>query len=57
LSAHQADFEQFALDVPAYVKRYYIGHYSPAGNFFQAFAMKDKLVEMLDPKPPAYSPP
>ena len=52
--AHRAEFNRFNLDADAYLKRYYIGHYSPAGNFFCAWALKGKLVEWLDPKPRAY---
>ena len=34
--------------------RYYIGHYNPRGNHFFAFAVKDEVVEWLEPKPPTY---
>jgi len=54
LKAHQADWANFKFGVDDYLKRYYIGHYNPLGNFFQAFAIKDKLAEMLEPKPLAY---
>ncbi|MEX0712781.1 MAG: hypothetical protein WD278_10555 [Pirellulales bacterium] len=54
LAAHTADHASFAGGVDAYLKKYFIGHYNPLGNFFCAFALKDKLVAMLDPKPPAY---
>jgi len=30
------------------------GHYNPYGNFKFAFAIKNALIEWLDPKPPAY---
>ncbi len=56
LRAHAVEFDGFKPDVDAYVKRYYIGHYNPLGNFFCAFAIKDQLVKMLDPPPPAYAP-
>ena len=52
--AHLAEFKTFNLDADAYLKRYYIGHYGPTGNFFCAWALKDRLVEWLDPKPKAY---
>jgi hypothetical protein len=29
--------------------------WNPMGNLFCAFAIKDQLVRMLDPKPPAYA--
>lgn len=38
----------------AALARYFIGHYNPLRNHFCAFAMKDQVVEMLDPKPAAY---
>jgi len=53
---HQRDFADFNLSVEDYLKRYYIGHYSPAGNHFFAYSIKNKLLEMLDPPPPAYRP-
>ncbi len=57
MEAHLVDFADFKIDIEAYLKRYYIGHYNPLGNFFTAFAIKNQLVEMLDPKPSAYQPP
>jgi hypothetical protein len=56
LSKHVEDFENFACSAETYGARHYIGHYSPAGNHFFAFAIKDALVDWLDPKPPAYRP-
>jgi hypothetical protein len=56
LKAHAADHAKMAPDIEAYVKRYFIGHYSPLGNHFCAFAMKDRVVRMLQPPPPAYAP-
>ncbi|MHC4403983.1 MAG: hypothetical protein ACYTG0_30360 [Planctomycetota bacterium] len=44
----------FQVDVKDYLAQYYIGHYNPRGNHFCAFAIKDRLVEMLDPKPVPY---
>ena len=55
MQAHLKDFSSFNLDTEGYIKRYWIGHYNPLGNFFQAFAIKNKLVEMLDPKPVSYA--
>jgi hypothetical protein len=52
--AHAADFANFDIDVPAYIQRYYIGHYSPAGNFFCATALKDAVINWLDPRPLPY---
>ena len=50
----KAEFAQFKMDVNAYLKRYYIGHHNPAGNFFTAWTLKHHLVEWLDPRPAPY---
>ncbi|MDA0837864.1 MAG: SGNH/GDSL hydrolase family protein [Planctomycetota bacterium] len=52
---YAADFENSRLDPDAYLKRYYNGHQSPAGNFFSAWSLMDKVVEWLEPKPRPYS--
>ena len=51
---HKEDFNFYQLSPEEYVKRYYIGHYKPQGNHFVAFAIKNNVIEWLDPKPPAY---
>jgi hypothetical protein len=51
---HKEDFNLCQLSPEEYTRRYYIGHYKPQGNHFVAFAIKDEVVEWLDPKPPAY---
>lgn len=51
---HLRDYEDFNLSVEDYMKRYFIGHYKPAGNHLFAYALKDTLVEWLDPKPVPY---
>ena len=51
---HVEDFKSFNLDINDYFKRYFIGHYSPAGNHFFAYSIKDRIVEWLDPKPITY---
>jgi len=51
---HVEDFKSFNLSVDDYFKRYFIGHYSPAGNHFFAYSIKDRIVEWLDPKPTPY---
>jgi len=51
---HAADFKCFNLSLEAYYDRYFIGHYNPAGNHFFAFALKDQMVEWLEPKPVTY---
>ncbi len=55
VEAHMRDFQQFRGSASDYVKRYYIGHYTPTGNHFFAYAVKDDLVDWLDPPPPAYA--
>jgi hypothetical protein len=51
---HAEDFKSFRLTYEQYRQRYFIGHYNPSGNHFFAFAIKDKVVEWLDPKPIPY---
>lgn len=51
---HCEDFKAFNLDVGEYFKRYFIGHYNPTGNHFFAYALKDRVVPWLDPKPLPY---
>jgi hypothetical protein len=51
---HVEDFKAFSLSLDDYMKRYFIGHYSPAGNHFFAFSIKDTIVSWLDPKPITY---
>ncbi len=49
-----ADYKRFKVDINTYLKRYYIGHHNPAGNFFTAWAIKNQIVEWLDPPPAPY---
>ncbi|MEQ8220500.1 MAG: hypothetical protein RH981_19845 [Arenibacter sp.] len=51
---HLDDFKKFNLTLDEYMDRYFIGHYTPSGNHFFAYAIKDKIVEWLDPKPITY---
>ena len=51
---HCEDFKSFNLSPGDYFKRYFIGHYSPAGNHFFAYSLKDRVVDWLDPKPLPY---
>jgi len=51
---HINEFRMFKGAIEDYLDRYFIGHYNPLGNFFCAYAFKDKLLEMLDPKPDPY---
>jgi hypothetical protein len=54
LQKHIEEYQQFACSPEDYARRYYIGHYNPAGNHFFAFAIKDALVNWLEPKPLTY---
>jgi len=54
MEAHAADFKGHAVSPADYVARHYIGHYNAAGNDFTARAIKDHVVKLLDPPPPAY---
>ena len=54
LASHVADYAEFSVSPDHYVRRLYNGHYTPAGNSFFAFAIKDPVVRWLSPPPPAY---
>ena len=54
LEEHLKDYARYKVDVDEYIRQYYIGHYNPRGNFFHAWAIKDALVKILNPKPYAY---
>ncbi len=51
---HLEDYKAFNLSVTDYYKRYFLGHYNPAGNHFFAYSIKQKVVDWLDPKPITY---
>ena len=51
---HVEDFKCFRMSLDEYLDRYLVGHYSPIGNHFFAFAIKDTIVDWLDPKPITY---
>lgn len=51
---HVEDFKAFKIPLDEYLQRYFIGHYSPAGNHFFAFSIKKHVVEWLNPKPITY---
>ncbi len=52
--AFREEFRLFKVDVQTYLERYYIGHHTPAGNFFTAWAIKKRVCEWLDPRPLPY---
>jgi hypothetical protein len=51
---HVEDYKNFSIPFDQYMKRYFIGHYSPAGNHFFAYAIKNTVIDWLDPKPITY---
>jgi hypothetical protein len=51
---HLRDFHQSKLSYDDYLKQYLAGHYNPSGNHFFAYAIKEKVVPWLDPKPITY---
>jgi len=53
-TVHVEDFKNFSIPFDQYAKRYFIGHYSPAGNHFFAYSIKDTVIAWLDPKPITY---
>ncbi len=56
LDSHSTDYQNFSCSPHEYAKRFYIGHYAPAGNYFYAQALRDCLVQNLTPAPPSYRP-
>lgn len=53
-------FKTSGLNASEYMSPYLVngkGHFNPMGNHFIAYAIKDKLVELLDPKPLPYQRP
>jgi hypothetical protein len=54
---HQREYGQASGPYHEYLSRYMVGgggHYNPSGNHFFAYAFKDTLLELLDPKPLPY---
>ncbi len=51
---HLSDFRRYNVPYGDYLKQYFIGHYSPRGNHFFAYCIKDHVIDMLDPKPITY---
>jgi hypothetical protein len=52
--AFKADFQRSRLDLDKYLDGYYNGHHTPRGNFFTGWAIKDRVVDWLEPKPLPY---
>ncbi|MEE2753608.1 MAG: hypothetical protein VX910_06460 [Candidatus Latescibacterota bacterium] len=53
--AFQQDFARSSLDADVYLTQFYNGHHTPRGNYFFAWAIKDRLVEWLEPRPISYT--
>jgi hypothetical protein len=56
-AVHQREYEHAGGSYHEYQSRYMVGgdgHYNPSGNHFFAYALKDRLLELLDPKPLPY---
>ena len=54
---HQREYEQAGGSYHEYLSQYMAGgggHYNPRGNHLFAYALKDRLLELLDPKPLPY---
>jgi len=57
MEAHATDYADFSCGIQNYLKRYYIGHYNSWGDFFTAMALRESVMNMLDPKPAPMLPP
>ena len=54
---HQREYGPASGPYHEYISRYTVGgggHYTPSGNHFFAYALKDRLLGLLDPKPLPY---
>ena len=49
-----ADYRKYKIEVDQYLVPFYNGHHTPRGNFFTAWALKDRVVQWLNPKPLPY---
>ena len=54
--AFREDFGRHRVSVDDYLKPFYIGHHTPRGNFTFAWAIKERLVEWLEPTALPYLP-
>ena len=53
-SVHKEEYGLFGGSADAYLDRYYNVHYAPAGNFFCAMAVKQAVIEWLEPTSSPY---
>lgn len=59
-AVHQREHEEVGGEYSEYMSRYMVGgagHYNPRGNHLFAYAIKDSLLELLNPKPISYQDP
>jgi hypothetical protein len=53
-NAFREEFRHSLLDAETFLGRHYNGHLTPSGNCFTAWAIKDRVVEWLEPRPAPY---
>jgi hypothetical protein len=56
-AVHQREYESMTRSYTAYMRQYHVegaSHYNPRGNHLFAYSIKNKLLELLDPKPLPY---
>ena len=54
--AFTEEFRQSKSEIGMFLKRFYNGHHTPAGNFYTAWTIKDRVAKWLDPAPFPYRP-
>ncbi len=52
--AFAADYKKYKVDTDQYLAPFYNGHHTPRGNFFTAWAIKNRVIKWLNPKPLPY---
>jgi hypothetical protein len=52
---HGAEHRTLGGNAAGLIAKYLIGHYSPQGNHFFAYAIRETVVGCLQPPPPAYA--
>ena len=52
---HRKEFERYTDAPEEYLHKYYIGHYTPEGNFFTALSLRATLVNWLEDSPKPYA--
>lgn len=57
-----SEYKKYNLDIDNFLNEFYVGrlgaqvfgHYNPKGNFWLAEAIKEEVLNWLEPRPPAY---